>query len=198
MIIVYGNVNARELVKKMSNRPDKYRICASISCNEDIDYIKEQISKYEAVIISDVPNGLRNKLIKFALEKTVIRTFYINPKSLDTYEAEDFHLFDTPLLLSRNDGLSFEQAVMKRFVDILFSFIALAITSPFLLITAIAIKCYDRGPVFYSQERLTTDGKRFKVHKFRSMIENAEKDGVARRCLKRWTELHQSASLSER
>ena len=81
MIIVYGNVNARELVKKMSNRPDKYRICASISCNEDIDYIKEQISKYEAVIISDVPNGLRSKLIKFALEKS-IRT-YINPKLSD-------------------------------------------------------------------------------------------------------------------
>ena len=180
MIIVYGNVNARELVRKMSNRPDKYRICASISCNEDIEYIKEQISKYEAVIISDIPNELRNKLIKFALEKS-IRT-YINPKLSDIIirGAEDFHLFDTPLLLSRNDGLSFEQAVMKRFVDILFSFIALAVASPFLLITAIAIKCYDGGPVFYSQERLTTGGRKFKVHKFRSMIVNAEKDGVAR------------------
>ena len=180
MIIVYGNVNAQELVKKMSNRPDKYMICASISCNEDIEYIKEQISKYEAVIISDVPNGIRNKLIKFALEKS-IRT-YINPKLSDIIirGAEDFHLFDTPLLLSRNDGLPLEQAITKRFIDILFSSIALAVLSPFLLITAIAIKCYDRGPVFYSQERLTKDGKVFKVHKFRSMIVNAEKDGVAR------------------
>lgn len=180
MIIVYGNVNAKDLVRKMSNRPDKYMICASISCNEDLDFIKEQISKYEAVIISDVPNGIRNKLIKFALDKS-IRT-YINPKLSDIIirGAEDFHLFDTPLLLSRNDGLSFEQAVTKRFMDVLFSFVALAVASPFLLITAIVIKCYDGGPVFYSQERLTTNGKRFKVHKFRSMIVNAEKDGVAR------------------
>ncbi|MGN0602197.1 MAG: sugar transferase [Oscillospiraceae bacterium] len=180
MIIVYGNVNAKDLVRKMSNRPDKYMICASISCNEDLEYIKEQILKYEAVIISDVPNKIRNKLIKFALDKS-IRT-YINPKLSDIIirGAEDFHLFDTPLLLSRNDGLSLEQSMAKRFLDILFSFIALAITSPFLLITAIAIKCYDGGPVFYSQERLTTGGKVFKVHKFRSMIVNAEKDGVAR------------------
>ena len=180
MIIVYGNVNAKELVQKMSNRPDKYMICAAISCNEDIEFIKEQISKYEAVIISDVPNGTRNKLIKFALEKS-IRT-YINPKLSDIIirGAEDFHLFDTPLLLSRNDGLPLEQAITKRAMDIVLSAIALTVLSPFLLITAFFIKAYDGGPVFYSQERLTKDGKIFKVHKFRSMIVNAEKDGVAR------------------
>jgi len=180
MIIVYGNVNARDLVLKMSNRPDKYKICASISCTENFETIKHQIAEYDAVIISDVPSDLRNKIVKFALEKS-IRT-YINPKLSDIIlrGAEDFHLFDTPLLLNRNNGLSFEQSFIKRFLDILFSFISLAVLSPFLLITAIAIKCYDGGPVFYSQERLTTDGKTFKVHKFRSMIVNAEQDGVAR------------------
>lgn len=180
MIILYGNVNAGDLVMKMSHRPDKYRICASISCDEDLEYIKEQILKYDAVIISDVPSALRNKIVKFALEKS-IRT-YINPKLSDIIirGADDFHLFDTPLLLNRNNGLSFEQAITKRFLDILFSFISLAIFSPFMLLTALAIKLYDGGPVFYSQERLTTDGKIFKVHKFRSMIVNAEKDGVAR------------------
>ena len=180
MIIVYGNVNAKDLVQKMSNRPDKYMICAAISCNEDIELIKSRILEYEAVILSDVPNGTRNKLIKFTLENS-IRT-YINPKLSDIIirGAEDFHLFDTPLLLSRNDGLPFEQAGAKRLFDIVFSAIALTILSPVLLITALIIKCYDRGPVFFSQERLTKDGKVFKVHKFRSMIVNAEKDGVAR------------------
>ena len=178
MVIVYGNVNARDLVKKMSNRPDKYMICASISCNEDLEFIKEQISKYEAVIISDVPNNIRNKLIKFTLEKS-IRT-YINPKLSDIIirGADDFHLFDTPLLLTRNNGLSFEQALAKRFFDIVFSFIALVIFSPVMLIAAIAVKAYDGGPVLYSQKRLTKDGKVFSVYKFRSMIVDAEKDGV--------------------
>ena len=48
------------------------------------------------------------------------------------------------------------------------------------LLLNIAIKAYDRGPVFYSQTRLTKDGKEFGVLKFRSMKVNAEKDGVAR------------------
>lgn len=178
MIIVYGNVNAKDLVAKMSNRQDKYLICASISCDEDIDRIKEEIMKYEAVIISDVPSQLRNQLLKFTLDKS-IRT-YINPKLSDIIirGADDFHLFDTPLLLSRNDGLTFEQRFLKRSVDLVLSLVALIIASPFMLITAIAIKAYDGGPIFYAQERLTTNGKVFKVYKFRSMIVNAEKNGA--------------------
>lgn len=179
MIIVYGNINARDLVAKMSNRQDKYLICESVSCDEDIEVIKEKISKYEAVIISDVPSELRNKLLKFTLDRS-IRT-YINPKLSDIIirGADDFHLFDTPLLLSRNDGLTFEQKCAKRLTDLVLSVIALTIASPFMLITALAIKLYDGGPILYSQERLTTGGKKFKVYKFRSMIVNAEKDGVA-------------------
>ena len=49
-----------------------------------------------------------------------------------------------------------------------------------MLVTAIAIKAYDKGDVLYKQVRLTQNGKEFKVLKFRSMIQNAEKDGVAR------------------
>ncbi|MGN1133563.1 MAG: sugar transferase [Oscillospiraceae bacterium] len=180
MVIIYGNVNAADLVKKMSNRTDKYKICKSISCNNDIEYIKNEILKYDAVIISDVPNGLRNKLLKYCLDKS-IRT-YLNPKISDIIirGAEDFHLFDTPLLLNRNDGLSFDRVLIKRTFDIIFSLIAIIVLSPFMLITAIAIKCYDGGSVLYKQERLTLNGKSFYVYKFRSMISDAEKDGVAR------------------
>ena len=49
-----------------------------------------------------------------------------------------------------------------------------------MLITALAIKLYDHGPVFYRQTRLTKDGRHFKIIKFRSMRVDAEKDGVAR------------------
>ena len=49
-----------------------------------------------------------------------------------------------------------------------------------MLITALAIKLYDKGPVLYKQKRLTKDGREFYVYKFRSMVVNAEKDGQAR------------------
>ena len=50
----------------------------------------------------------------------------------------------------------------------------------FMLITAAAIKLYDGGPVLFKQKRLTIGGKEFNVYKFRSMVVDAEKDGVAR------------------
>lgn len=65
-------------------------------------------------------------------------------------------------------------------VSIAFSTIALIVSSPVFVITAIAIKAVDGGPVFYRQRRLTKDGKLFDVLKFRSMRVDAEKDGVAR------------------
>lgn len=58
--------------------------------------------------------------------------------------------------------------------------IAVVIFSPFMIVTAIAIKATDGGSIFYRQRRLTKDGKEFDVLKFRSMRMDAEKDGVAR------------------
>ena len=72
-----------------------------------------------------------------------------------------------------------EYTIAKRAFDILFSGIAIVIASPFMLVTAIAIKS-DGGPALYKQKRLTKDGKEFNVLKFRSMRVDAEKDGVAR------------------
>lgn len=60
------------------------------------------------------------------------------------------------------------------------SITALIVFSPFMIITALAIKLYDGGPVFYKQKRLTIHRKEFYVYKFRSMVVNAEGDGVAR------------------
>jgi exopolysaccharide biosynthesis polyprenyl glycosylphosphotransferase len=94
--------------------------------------------------------------------------------------SDDINLFDTPLLLSRNMGLTFDQRVIKRMMDIIISIILIIISSPFMIIVSILIKLHDHGPVFYVQERLTENGRLFKMLKFRSMIVDAEKDGVAR------------------
>jgi lipopolysaccharide/colanic/teichoic acid biosynthesis glycosyltransferase len=66
---------------------------------------------------------------------------------------------------------------MKRLFDIVVSAIMLVILSPVFLILAIAIKVDSPGPVFFRQERVTTYGKRFKIHKFRTMVNNADKKG---------------------
>jgi len=180
LIILYGSHQAAALVLKMSQRVDKYMICESVSINESEEVIREQILKYEGVIICDIPAELRNDYLKFCFENSL--RAYIAPKISDIIVrgADDIRLFDTPLLLCRNYGLDFEQRFVKRIFDIVFSLIALVPAAPFMLISALAVKLYDRGPVLYKQKRLTIDHKEFYVYKFRSMIVDAEKDGKPR------------------
>ena len=89
-------------------------------------------------------------------------------------------MFDTPLMLVRGSGLTIGQKFFKRLTDIVISLIMIVIASPFMLVAAILIKSYDHGPVLFKQKRLTEGRKEFYVYKFRSMIVDAEKDGVAR------------------
>ena len=67
----------------------------------------------------------------------------------------------------------------KRAFDIVVSLIMLIILSPIFLILAIAIKIDSPGPVFYRQERVTQYGRHFRIFKFRSMVNNADKSGTA-------------------
>jgi sugar transferase (PEP-CTERM system associated) len=72
---------------------------------------------------------------------------------------------------------SFVRMFMKRTFDLVCSTTILALTFPLMLIAALAVWFEDRGPIFYSQERVGRDGKSFFVHKFRSMRADAEKGG---------------------
>ncbi len=75
------------------------------------------------------------------------------------------------------DILSKKKATLflQRVFDIVCSLLMLVILLPVFLILAIAIKIDSRGPVFYRQERVTQYGKRFRIHKFRTMVQNADK-----------------------
>lgn len=67
--------------------------------------------------------------------------------------------------------------IFKRSFDIVVSLIMLLILSPVFLILAIAIKLDSKGPVFYRQVRVTQYGKEFRIFKFRTMVDNADKIG---------------------
>ncbi len=99
------------------------------------------------------------------------------------YERETYKLkldvMDRSWLIF-SDG--FQQGVyarwIKRILDIIVSGSILLITMPIMVITAIAIKLESHGGVFYSQKRVGFAGKLYSVHKFRSMVANAEKNGA--------------------
>ena len=82
---------------------------------------------------------------------------------------------DIEALLSKRRG----RLALKRAMDIAISGAALAVLWPVLLLIALAIKLDDPGPVFYRQERVGKNGKPFRIFKFRSMIADADKKGLA-------------------
>ena len=180
MLLVYGSHSATRLALKMSKRSDKYLICAAVNAELGYDEVIKQVDKFPAIVICDVKGSLRNQILKYCYGKSI--RAYITPKLSDIIigGSEEIHLFDTPLFLCRNSGLSLDQQVAKRALDLICGVLAFIVASPFMLITAAAIKLYDGGPVLFKQKRLTIGGKEFNVYKFRSMVVDAEKDGVAR------------------
>ena len=71
------------------------------------------------------------------------------------------------------------QRIAKRITDLVVAIFLLVLTTPLMLLVAIAIRCDSPGAVFYKQERVGYRGRRFQVLKFRSMVTNAEKEGIA-------------------
>lgn len=169
ILVVYGQYSPRSMMRKMSSRTDKYTICGTISVDRDMEEIQQRIRECGNVILMDLPAEPRNQLLKFCFRENI--RCYSVPKISDIMlrQSEEIHLFDTSLLLFRNAGLSAEQQFVKRAFDIIFSLIFLVFASPIMLIIAISIKLCDGGPVFFTQDRLTQDGKVFKLYKFRSM-----------------------------
>ncbi len=177
MMVVYGNENVDILISKMKRRKDKYNIAHMISIDEGLDAIMERIVDFEAVLLYDVESPERNSVVKYCYQNSI--RLYITPKLSDIIvgTANSFHLFDSPLLVCRNKSLNLEQEFFKRILDVVISVIMTLITSPIMLLTALIIKISDRGPVFYKQTRLTINDKEFSILKFRSMRQDAEKDG---------------------
>lgn len=69
------------------------------------------------------------------------------------------------------------QLIVKRVSDVILSILLLILLFPIFIILSVAIKCESEGPIFYRQERVTKYGKTFRIFKFRTMVQNADKTG---------------------
>lgn len=180
LLVVYGVRPVFSIMEKIGARDDKYVIGGSISIDEGIDKIMEKAKEFEGIVVGDVPSHDRNLILKKCYDSSI--RVYMIPKISDILvrSSTNLNLFDTPILLSKNEGLQIDQMAVKRFIDIVVSLIGIILTSPLFVMFGAAIHLADRGPIFYTQTRLTIDGKLFKIYKFRTMRVDAEKDGVAR------------------
>ncbi|MBR0466555.1 MAG: exopolysaccharide biosynthesis polyprenyl glycosylphosphotransferase [Clostridia bacterium] len=168
-----------DLVLKMSHIAERFVIEAGVNVDDTgMEEIKHLIDKYEAVVICGIDKNLQKEIISYCYTKS--KRSYLLPDITDIIINNSYNvqMGDTPVLMSRNRGMTVEQMATKRLFDIIFSLLFIIITLPFSIACAIAIKLDDGGPVFYKQNRVTKDGKIFNIIKFRSMIVEAEAKGA--------------------
>lgn len=193
-LVIGYNIRGREVVDSISNAP-----ALGIDIRAFVAVRNENIGKdYNGIKVEGTTNHLieliekhNAKEIIIALEKedhdvlvdVISRTEgkNLNLKIVpDLYEilsgqARTSQIYGIPLIDIMPELMPEWEKKLKRLMDISISFLILIVSSPIIILTAIAIKIDSEGPVLFKQERLGQNGKPFNVYKFRSMIKDAEK-----------------------
>ncbi len=180
LVAIFDNdATGFKLINRMSLIPERFKIERGFNINSTpMSDIKKAIMPFEGVIVCDIDKNIEKEIYSFCYAQG--KRIYMLPAITDIIinHSYEIQIGDTPVIMSRNRGLTTEQIIIKRLMDIIVSAIALIIASPFMLFAAAAIKLDDNGPVFFKQNRITKDGKIFNVLKFRSMVVDADKDGA--------------------
>lgn len=155
-----------------------YDIAYVMNENEDEARIKARIAECPNTILYGLSDEPRRKYVHFCVENN--HNFFFTPRVEDIIfqGCSPRYLLDTPLMKYDETSNDFSKRAAKRALDLALAIIMLVIASPIMLVTALAIKLEDGGPVFFKQKRCTKDAKVFDILKFRSMIVNAEAAGV--------------------
>jgi len=177
--VIYDTRQGMEKLIGKYGLDTKYKVVLTATADECIANLA-MLDGVSMVFMSGIHSHDRNVILKYCVENNI--GIFVIPRIGDTIMsgAYPMHMFHLPMLKVGRYHPQPEYLFIKRLLDIVISAVALIVLSPIFLVTAIAIKATDHGPVFYKQIRLTKDGKEFGILKFRSMRVDAEKDGVAR------------------
>ena len=168
-LVIFGADNVNEFLQKFDKIGHIFTIEKVVSADILKGDWKKEVAPYQAVIFYEVSSKKHSEVIWYRMQSR--KSLYITPQ-LSEITMEGFgarHLIDTPMMKYEYRSERFWYNLVKRVVDILLSLTALILLSPLLLLTALAIKLEDHGPVFYRQKRATYAGRIFEVYKFRSM-----------------------------
>ncbi len=158
----------------------KFSVQRVLTVEECLEGNMGMLADMSSVFLCGVHSHERNIILKYCVANGIV--VYMIPRVGDVIMsgAKKIPMFHLPMLRVDRYSPPPEYLFAKRLLDIVMGAVLLALFSPILLATALCVKLQDNGPVLYRQERLTRDGRRFSMLKFRSMVVSAEQDGVAR------------------
>ena len=182
-ILIYRNAQDRQRFEALSGKPSEklYRIEKQIRyTGHHFFEIRDLLSGYEAIFIAGIDSRCRNGIAKYCLENNVPGYFIPHTGDIIMQGAVHIQSFDSPIFRLTRKHLKPEYRFIKRAFDIFFSALGLLILSPLMALIAAIVRLSDGGPAIYRQDRLTLNGRIFKILKFRTMRVDAESDGIAK------------------
>lgn len=175
-VVTSSQENLNEIVRGIRKYRKQYEIVEVFDYRDKM--LLRKLKDMDTVFIYNIPIHLRSEVVSYCYRTR--KNVYFNPEIEDIMEfSSEYYLLDDISLLNYNvKGLTMEQRIIKRCMDIALSLIVGLITAPVWIISSIVIKAYDGGPVLFKQNRATINGKIFRVYKFRTMQENVENHSV--------------------
>ena len=147
------------------------KLCAPNNHTENLKVIEQA----DIILIGEsIPVEHKEQLLRLANEKMKMVVLVPTLYEISCNKMYLWQIDDLPTQRVSRMRLTLEQRILKRTLDITVALVALIILSPVMLITAIIVKLDSPGPIIYSQVRVGRFGREFKVHKFRSMRQDAE------------------------
>lgn len=171
-VVTSSQENLDAVVRGISKYKKQYEIVEVFDYRDKM--LLRKLKDAETVFIYNIPIQHRAEVTNYCYKTR--KNVYFNPEIEDIIEtSSEFYILDDVSMLNYNvKGLTMEQRIFKRTLDVVLSFIMLILTSPIWIISAIAVKVYDGGSILFKQDRATINGKVFQVYKFRTMKENVE------------------------
>lgn len=176
-VVTSSQKNLDEIARGILKYKKQYEISGVFDFRDK--NLLSKLGDADTVFLYNIPIPQRSEITNYCYRTR--KNVYFNPEIEDIVEmSAEYYLLDDISMLNYNvTGLTMEQRIIKRCMDIGLSLIMGIVTSPIWVVSALAIKLYDGGPVFFKQDRATINGNIFQVYKFRTMKEHVENRSVS-------------------
>lgn len=176
-VVTSSQQNLDEIARGILKYKKQYEISGVFDFKDK--NLLSKLGDADTVFLYNIPIPQRSEITNYCYRTR--KNVYFNPEIEDIVEmSAEYYLLDDISMLNYNvSGLTMEQRIMKRCMDIGLSLLMGIVTSPIWIVSALAIKLYDGGSVFFKQDRATINGNIFQVYKFRTMKENVENRSVS-------------------
>ena len=167
-LIILGSPAQDESIRaKIGRYKLQWKVVESVLYN--VPDLEKRIDRADVVFLGQVPEDVKFALLKMCYDDRKDVMCKAQLQEIMLCNARPAIVDDAAFLEMEYNKTSLFQRFVKRLGDILLSFLALIFFSPFMLLIALMIKLEDRGPVLFSQARVTANGQPFTIRKFRTM-----------------------------